>query len=1115
MNFNLIINKMNLKRIITNIALIAAFLLSFAPLAAQTTAVSGVVMEPDGTTPMIGVNVLQKGSTRGTITDVNGKFNIRVTGSNAVLIFRSVGYTTQEVAVGGRKLLKVVMQESTVALQGVVVTALGITRQEKSLGYAVSKVDNTALTNTVSGNWMNAMTGKVPGLNFDNASTGPVSSMRVTLRGDHSFNYGKNGALFVIDGVPLVSGTTTSGSGSNYANGDAPVDFGNGAADINPEDVESVTVLKGAAATALYGSLAGNGAILITTKAGRKDKGIGVTVNSSYTFEKAGYFPDFQKTYGSGSDLGINEFCFWPLDATEAPDGVAVSRNISRYAFGEKFDASKLRYQYASKDWDNNTYTKLPWTYADDWYTGLFRTGSTWNNSVTVSGGNGKGTSGRFSITDTRNNWILPNTGYQSDAVSLAFDSQLNDRIKLSTRVNYIHKGSDNLPVSGYDESSPMYALVWGYNNNSINEWKKEYFNGRFTAENYNSADGLHGKSLVFPSDETYNPYRTLYEELNKLDKNRVYGNVQLNFTITKDLNLNLRSALDMTDEWRTQQKPFYTVDHVQGFYREQSMRTYEYNSDFLLRYTHNDWFDKRLGFSAAIGGNNMQYKYFRNQVTLDKLDNEGVYNITNVPSGSQPSPYNYRSKKIINSLYAFASLSWVDTYYLDITGRNDWSSALSKDNRSYFYPSVSGSVLLSKLLNFEKNLSWFDFLKLRLSWANVGNDTDPFSLDRYYSATSYPGGYSIPGTVPDPNIKPENIETWETGLQGNMLNNRISFDFTLYHSATTDQIVSVDMDQITGATAYTINAGKIVNKGIELSASVTPVKTRNLNWTLDLNWSKNWNKLVNIQDGWDPAQPFQTDMGTTIGSRVFIYSYLGHEMNQIYGRGYQRAPEGSFYTDENGNKVDCSGMKLVNAQGYPILDTNPTRHIGKVNPDWRGGFTSRLTYKNFALTLVFTGQYGGHCYSVTNFSLSYQGKLKNSLKGRNDGIVVDGVQAVTTDGSTTYSKNTTITPNIETYYNSYVWNRNNVEENTFNTSYLKLKELRFDYHVPNSWCAKTKILQSADLGFFATNLFCLTSFPQYDPDTGMVDGSNIHRGIEAMTYPMTRSYGFNVKLSF
>lgn len=1107
---------MNLKQNLKYIALVVAVLLFAAPVEAQTVKVSGTVVETDGTTGVIGANILQKGMHVGTATDVNGNFSINVSGNNPVLIFSSIGYNTQEVPVNKRTFIKVTMTESAVSLQGVVVTALGISRKEKSLGYAVSKVDNEQLTNTVSGNWLNAMSGKVAGLTFDNASTGPISSMRVTLRGDQSLNYGNNGALFVVDGVPINSGTSVAGSGSNYANGDAPVDFGNGASDINPEDVESVTVLKGAAATALYGSLAGNGAIVITTKSGRKDKGIGVTVNSSLTYEEASYWPDFQKEYGSGSDMGVSPFCFWSLDGSEASDGVATSRNISRYAFGEKYDSSKLRYQYASKNWNDGTFTKLPWEYQDDWYKGFFCTGTTWNNSVTVSGGNGKGTNARASITDTRNNWITPNTGYQSDAVALAFDTQINKSMKLSTRVNYVHKGSDNMPVSGYSAQSPMYALVWGYTNNSINEWKNEYFQGRYNMENYENTDGTHGKSLVYPSTDSYNPYRTAYEELNKLDKNRVYGNAQLNIKLAKDLYLNLRTSLDMSDEWRTQQKPKYTPNNMAGFYREQSLRTYQFNSDFLLRYTHNDWFDKRLGFSAAFGGNNMQYKYFQNRVTIDELDIDKVYNINNLPSTAKQGIYNYRSKKTINSFYGFISSSWDDTYFLDLTGRNDWSSTLNKNNRSYFYPSVAMSVLLNNIFNFDKHAPWIDFLKYRLSWANVGNDTSPYALDSYYTASgTYNGSYYLPGTVPSKDIKPENIESWETGLEGKFFKNRFSFDLTLYHSSTTNQIVSINMDQITGVTGCKINAGEIINKGIEVSASVTPIKTRDFSWKIDLNWSKNWNKLAKLQDGWDPEQPFQTDMGTTIGSRVFVYSYVGQEMNQLYDRGYQRAPEGSYYTDENGKQIDCSGMKLIDSNGYPMLDANPTRHIGKINPDWKGGFSTQLRYKNLSLGLVFTGQYGGHCYSVTNFSLSYQGKLTNSLEGRYDGLVVEGVHASTVNGVTTYSKNKTITPSAEVYYNTYVWNRNNTEENTFNTSFLKLKEVRLDYHIPASWCSKTKYLQAADLGFFATNVFCLTSFPQYDPEAAMVDGSDIHRGIEAMSYPMTRSYGFNIKLSF
>ena len=295
------------------------------------------------------------------------------------------------------------------------------------------------------------------------------------------------------------------------------------------------------------------------------------------------------------------------------------------------------------------------------------------------------------------------------------------------------------------------------------------------------------------------------------------------------------------------------------------------------------------------------------------------------------------------------------------------------------------------------------------------------------------------------------------------------------------------------------------------------PVQTRDFTWSFNVNWSRNYNKLVSLQDDWDPTVPLQTDMGTTIGSRTYVYSYVGEEMHVIYGRGFQRAPEGSYYLDENGNKIDCSGMPLVDEKtGYPILDESPRRRIGKVNPDWRAGMTQRFRYKNLTLSATFTAQYGGNCFSVTNFALSYQGKLKNSLEGRLDGLVHEGVNAIQNeDGTITYQKNTTITEDILTYYNKYIWNRDNTEMNTFSTSFLKLKELRLDYQVPSSWLKKLKVVQKADIGVYATNVFCITDFPQYDPEVGMLNGSDIYKGIEAMSFPMTRTYGVNLKLAF
>ncbi len=1065
--------------------------------------------------PLPGATIIEKGTDNGAVSDFDGKFSLKVSNIETQLIISFVGYETKEVTATSGVFLKIVMEEDANTLSEVVVTALNITREEKSLGYSVAKVEGEEITKAISGNWLNGMAGKVSGLTFDQAGSGPSGSIRVTLRGDQSLNYGGNEALFVIDGIPVTSGATSTNSVSNYAQGDAPVDYGDGMSDLNPDDIASVTVLKGPAAAALYGSRAANGAIVITTKTGRKNKGLGVTVNSSVTFERAGYFPDFQTQYGNGSDMGTSEYSLWEISPEMASDGVAVSRHYSRLTFGEKFDSNKLRYLYASKDWETGTFTKLPWEYQDDWYTGLFQTGITTSNTVSINGSNGEGTSTRFSVTNFKNEWILPNTGFDRKTVSLAFNTPINDKIKLNTKINYYLKKSDNMPGGGYDETNPMYSLVWGFNVNSISDWEQEQAEGRYNFANW-SAQGANGQGLVYPSTNGFNPYRTLYEALNIQKKDRVFGSVGLTFDLMKGLTLDLRSGLDWSDEFRTQRRPFYTAGYQNGFYREQTVRVMENNNDFMLRYANDEIAGGRFGLSTMVGGNNRINEYYNNKITLNQLGEEGLYHTTNLPTGVIPDPYNYRSKKVVNSLYGLASLSWDDTYFVDITGRNDWSSTLSRGNWSFFYPSVAASILVDKIFDFRSNVPWVNFAKMRLSWANVGNDTSPYSLDQYYGTSSYPGGYTLPGTIPDPFIKPENVESWEAGLEAKLFRNRVSFDVTMYKSSTTNQIVSVDVDQITGATGLKINAGEITNQGIEVSASFVPVKNDNFNWSFDLTWSQNKNKLVNLQDGWDPNEPLQTDMGTTIGNRTYIYSYVGQQMHVIYGRGFQRAPEGATYIDESGNEVDASGMHLVNADGYPILDESPNRKIGNVNPNWRGGLVQRFRYKNLSLTAAFTGQLGGNAFSVTNFALSYQGKLNNSIEGRYDGLVHEGVNAVNNgDGSVSYTRNTTVTESIQTYYNAYIWNRNNTEMNTFSTSFLKLKEVRLDYQLPKILLEKADFLQDASIGFYATNLFTITEFPQYDPETGMLNGSNIYKGIESMSFPMTRSYGFNVKLSF
>ncbi len=580
---------------------------------------------------------------------------------------------------------------------------------------------------------------------------------------------------------------------------------------------------------------------------------------------------------------------------------------------------------------------------------------------------------------------------------------------------------------------------------------------------------------------------------------------------------LDLRGGMDMSVDFRTQGQPFMSADYATGMYREKTVRQYEYSMDFLLKY-NKLFLDERLGLTAAVGANRLSNKYASTTIDAPELgiNGPGMYTMANSAVALEVSPY--RSRKEIQSVYGFVNLSWDDTYFLDVTARNDWSSTLHPTKWSYFYPSVSASILLDNLFKIRSND--INMIKLRGSWANVGNDTGVYSLYPDYSGTSFPGSVSLPSTLPNAYIEPENCESWEIGLDTKFFGNRLGVDIALYQNTTTNQIISAAQSAEIGNTSMKINAGKIRNRGIEVTVNATPVKTRNWTWNINANWAYNQNMLLALTDEWDPATPLQASTSTTIGGRTYIYSYVGQEMYQLYGKDYNRAPEGSYYIDDNGNKVDCSGAILINpSTGYPSLTSKPDQHIARVTPRWKAGLNTSITWKDLTLSAQFTAQMGGNAFSVTNFALSYQGKLKNSLEGRTDGMVLDGVVAtadVDAEGNTVYTKNTTITENAQVYYNTIKWVRDNTRENTFSTDFFKLRELRLDYRFPAKLLAKTKVIQGLSVGVFATNVFCITDWPQYDPEAaGLVNGTSIYPGVETGTFPMTRTYGFNVKIQF
>lgn len=1066
--------KFYVKRFLLSLFLVLASTMLYAQKKADIT---GTVYDSDGTTPAVGCAVTIEGTPTGVITDINGKYKIRG-GETQTLVFSSLGYKTQKILIGPKTRIDVTLEADSQEIEGVVVTALGIKRDEKALGYAVTKVDNDVLTSTVSSNWMNALSGKVAGLNFDQASTGPGGSMRVTLRGETSINMNGGTALFVVDGVPITSSTTSSTSESAYNSTDGAVDFGNAAGDINPEDIENVSVLKGPAATALYGSRAANGAIIITTKSGRTTKGIGVTFSSSVSFEKAGFWPDFQYEYGAGR-FGGNPYSFYSVDG--------VSRNWSSYAFGDKFDGH-LTYEWPSLN-DDGTYTMMEWR-PRNFFAGFFDTGVTWNNNISVSGNNGKGTSVRVSVTDVRNDWIVPNTGYKQQTFSISLSQQINKYIKLDAKVNYYRKDSDNLPMTGYGGSSIMYPLLWNTPNVDAQWFKADY-------KKWVREGGDLSKSTQHVSANGNNPYYTAYEQLNKLDRDRVFGNLAATINFTEELSLILRCGMDLNNDFRTQQKPKGAKTYINGMYKEQTVFDYEMNNDFLLRYTKklND-FD----LSASFGGNNMMQSYRSNTSLAESLVVDRDYRLSN--SVDRPKVTSIRRQKSINSFYGLISASWRNMIFLDVTGRNDWSSTLAPGNNSYFYPSVSGSVILSDLLHIDTPM--VNFLKVRASWANVGNDTSPYQLLNYYNNSSFTGGFNMPTNKANYNLKPENVESWEFGVEGRFFDSRLTFDVAFYNATTTNQIISVPVDITTGVYNTIVNAGEINNRGWEVSARIQPVRNKNIRWDMNFTWSRNRNKVVELApnlDSWTIAT----------GPRGEIRAVPGGSLGDLYGSGYEKAPKGSYVTADDGSTIDVSGWDIVDSDGYPVL-ASEFENLGNTQADWKAGWMNSISYKNFRLNFSFSAQWGGQAYSFTNAMLGYQGKIKATLPGRYDGLIHKGVNQ-NADG--TYSINKTVTASIESYYNLRVFNRDNVVNNTFSTSFLKMKDIRLEYSLPKKIAAKTKVLQGASIAFFATNLFCWTNWPQFDPEIATMNGSEITKGFETAAFPMTRTYGVNLKLQF
>jgi TonB-linked SusC/RagA family outer membrane protein len=1060
------------RTLITKIILLLFTLnLSFghSVMAQQTITVKGVVLDNANEETLIGVSINDAQRRSLGLTDVNGRFSITVP-AGATVNFSMIGYTTvSRVFNASDTNVSLRMTSSDNTLNEVIVTALGISREQKGLGFATQTLKENALNDARSNNWVGALSGKIAGLNIVSSGSGPLNSSKIILRGETSMNSDNNGALIVVDGVPVSGGLTSSGVSSAYGAGsgnDVPVDFGNGISDINPDDIQSVTALKGASAAALYGSRAANGAIIITTKSGtRRNKGIGITLNTNYSMNDVLRWPDYQYEYGQGTGTTIRPASELYYSYGASADGASTSGTSS--AFGPKF-AGQSYFQYDPVTGGQSA-SRLPWAPHTNNVTGFWRTGSTITNSLSFDGGNDVATA-RASITHSKNEWIMPNTGYDRLSAALSLNYKLSPKLKLATKVNFTNKTSDNLPATGYNNQSISYFMIFQNPNVDLDWYRPIWKPGQF------QLDQIHPFSSFID-----NPFLIAHEMTNAVNNYKTIGNIQATYDVTSKFSVMLRSGMDMTNEDRDQRRPFSTANFGKGYLRQQNIFNFEVNTDALLTYKTS--VTKDFDATVSAGANALNRRYTGVNGTVDGLIIPGVYKLSNGQSNPLMNT-NYLNKKV-HSVYGFASLAWKDKIFLDITGRNDWSSTLPAQNNSFFYPSVSSSFILNELFALPSAVT---YAKLRLSAAQVGNDTDPYKTSKYYGISDFPASASVPTTLHNATFKPEITTSYEGGLEYNLFNSRFTMDVTLYNNITENQILDVPLDPTTGYSRAVLNAGKVKNKGIEVLLGGRPVNGKNFKWNTTVNWSTNDNEVLELAEGLSDKQ----DIG--YGGNATIQARVGGTTGDIYGFGFVRSPDGQI---------------VYTAAGLPARPAE-IQYIGKAYADWRGGLTNEFQYKSYRFTFQFDGQKGGRIYSQTHHKMMEQGKLIKSLPGRDVGYIIG--EGVVAGAGGTFTPNTTkVAP--ATYYGDY-YRRANVESNSFDASFIKLREVRLEFNFPARLAQKLR-LNNASIAAYGRDLALISKFPVFDPEVAALNGSTLLPGIEIGQLPSMRTFGMNLTVKF
>ena len=1060
---------------------------------AQERTISGTVSDESG--PLPGVSVLVDGTTRGTETNFDGQYTITAN-VGQVLRFSFLGMTSATRTVGAENVINVTMTSGENTLDEVVVTALGIEREKKSLGYATQEVSGDKVNTAKDPNFVNGLSGKVAGLDVKSSGT-MGGSANVIIRGYSSLT-GNNQALFVIDGVPVDNSNTNSG---NQRTGRGGYDYGNGATDINPDDIESLNVLKGGAATALYGSRAANGVIVITTKKGqdRGSKGIGVTVSSSITFNKFNKetMAEYQKEYGAGYGPYYEDDSGYFLLRDVNGDGIddLTTPSTEDASYGAAFDPNLLVYQWDSWFPQLDTYQQArPWLAGKNDPTTFFELGHTYFNTVAIDGATEKGYF-KLGYSNMNQEGILPNSEIIRDNVDFGGSYALTDKFTASIQGSYIKTKGKGRYGTGYSSQNPMQAMrQWWQTNVDVQEQKAAYFQ---TRENitWNTSDAHLDLSPIY-SD---NPYWTRYENYNTDGRDRIIGNIALDYKIADWVSVLGRVSLDNYNEIQEERININSSDvsNYQRFNRSYNENNYDLMLNFNKDITEN------FNLLSTVG-----YNVRRTSVssifasTNGGLNLPGLYSLEN-SANPITAPTENESKVGVDGIFATASLGFANTFYLEGSVRQDKFSTLPRDNDTALYWGASGSFVFSSLFG---NNNVMSLGKLRAGYAVTGNGAPAYSVSNTYTLGTPIAGQptaDLPGQNNNPNLKPEASEEFEVGLEMAFFKNRLGFDVSYYDKTSIDLITPLTISTATGFTSQVLNAGEMTNKGYEVSGWVSPIKTNDFEWRIDVNWAQNENEVTKLPSDLQNILLASVQGGITINAR------LGEPYGTIEGTNF-------VYTD--GQKTVNSTTTVGSRIGKYLISPT-TEVLGSFQPDWKGGINNTFTYKSVRFSFLVDMQKGGEVFSLDQWYGQATGIYPESV-GLNDlgnpvrntvanggGVILPGVKQ---DG----------TPNdlrasMDTYLNAYGYARNPNAAHVYDAGFIKLREISLGYTLPQDWFGGDKgVIEGMTFTAIGRNLWIIDKdVPYADPEAGLSSG-NV-QGNQSGVYPSTKDYGFSVKIQF